>query len=77
MPDGVIVYPMDPEESGEYLSGTVASFVCDEGFELFGESTRMCQNNMTWTDSQPSCLSEWNNLLQNLITNTLVNSLLL
>ena len=55
--DGSISYSMDQDENGKYLSGTVANFSCDEGFELFGESTRMCHN-LTWTNNQPSCQSE-------------------
>ena len=53
--DGSISYSMDPDDNNEYLSGTLATFSCNEGFEIFGESTRMCQHNMTWTKSQPSC----------------------
>ena len=56
--DGSISYSTAPDENNEYLSGTLATFICDEGFEVFGESTRMCQHNMTWTNSQPSCQGE-------------------
>ena len=58
LPDGSILYSTDPNENNEYNLNTTASFTCDEGFELFGEPTRMCQNDMTWTGSQPSCQGE-------------------
>ena len=56
--DGFVYYDYDAEGNGEYLAGTLAYFSCDSGFELFGEAARMCQHNMTWTNSQPNCLSE-------------------
>ena len=35
--------------------GSVASYECDEGFTLVGESTRVCENNTQWSGSVPTC----------------------
>ena len=55
---GSIGYSMPADENNDYLAGTVATFQCEEGFELFGNMTRTCQNNMTWSKSSPSCLGK-------------------
>ena len=42
-----------------YSSGTtfqsVASFDCDTGYTLDGDSTRTCLANASWSNSDPSC----------------------
>ena len=40
--------------------GTVATYSCDTGYTLEGESTRTCQNSAdpTWSGSPPTCNSE-------------------
>ena len=35
--------------------GSVATYSCDEGFELNGVRTRTCQNDGTWSDDAPTC----------------------
>ena len=59
VPDnGGVSYSMEPDENIEYLNGTVASFVCDDGYELFGYQESICQHNMIWSTGSPSCESE-------------------
>ena len=55
--DGMVSYSMLPESNGEYPEGTVATFSCDAGTELFGDTTRTCQSDHTWTNSDPTCQS--------------------
>ena len=55
---GTVGYSDALESNNEYLSGTVATYTCNNGFELFGDVTRTCQNDGTWTGSEPtSCQS--------------------
>lgn len=49
---------MPADKNNDYLAGTVATFQCEEGFEVFGHTMRKCQNNMTWSESSPSCLGK-------------------
>ena len=35
--------------------GSIATYTCDEGFELTGEGNRTCQNDGTWSDDPPTC----------------------
>ena len=35
--------------------GDVITYSCDGGFEINGTSTRTCQNDGTWSDSEPTC----------------------
>ena len=46
---------MSVGDNNEYLSGIVATFTCEEGTELTGDSTRTCQEDHTWTGTNPSC----------------------
>ncbi len=57
-PDGSIEYSLIADENNEYLAGTIATFMCSDGFELFGYMTRACQQNMTWSSDSPSCLGK-------------------
>lgn len=34
---------------------SMVTYSCDEGFELEGEASRMCQANGKWTGSDPMC----------------------
>ena len=36
-------------------SGQIATYSCDPGYNLTGESTRMCQVNRTWSGIAPTC----------------------
>ena len=36
--------------------GSVASYSCDEGFELVGSTTRTCQSDGTWSGNDPQCI---------------------
>lgn len=38
--------------------GGVATFECDEGYEMNGDSTRSCQLNGKWSGKNPECASE-------------------
>jgi len=35
--------------------GQIATYSCDPGYSLIGESTRMCQVNTTWSGIVPTC----------------------
>ncbi len=35
--------------------GSMATYTCDNGFELIGEQSRTCQPNGRWTDKDPIC----------------------
>ena len=38
--------------------GANATYRCDNGYILEGNSQRMCQDNGKWTGREPSCRSE-------------------
>ena len=33
----------------------VATYVCDDAYELVGNMTRICQGNHTWSEDEPVC----------------------
>ena len=35
--------------------GSVATYICDPGYELVGAANRTCQDNGTWSDAAPVC----------------------
>ena len=35
--------------------GSTAVYTCDEGHTLVGASTRMCQSDGVWANSEPTC----------------------
>ena len=51
---------LDLPSNGQVISsGTTfkieAMYVCDEGFQLIGNGTRMCQANGMWSGNEPEC----------------------
>ena len=39
--------------------GGKATYNCDTGYDLIGNTSRMCAANGDWTGSAPTCQSEW------------------
>lgn len=39
----------------DYSYGSTIRYECDEGHELVGETSRTCQENKEWTDTEPLC----------------------
>ena len=44
---------------------STASYSCDTGYELVGNTTRICQANGNWSGDQPSCLGKYLVILLN------------
>ena len=40
-------------------TGQSAKYTCDAGFSIIGSDTRTCQDDGTWSGSQPVCGSEY------------------
>ena len=40
---------------GDAVVGTMATYTCDDGFNLEGKMDRVCQSNGAWSDSPPTC----------------------
>ena len=38
--------------------GSIATYLCDEGFNLIGDMQRMCQSNGEWSGNEPICESQ-------------------
>ena len=53
--------PLSSPDNGEVdtgegtRAGAQATYTCDLGFELFGESQRVCGRDGVWNGSQPEC----------------------
>ena len=49
----------DPENGEVSLTGTIlgseATYSCNRGYVLVGESKRVCQSNGEWSGEAPSC----------------------
>ncbi len=52
--NGTIMY--SPDMTAPYLEGTNASHICNPGFALIGNMTRVCQNDTTFSGEPPMCL---------------------
>ena len=39
--------------------GSIATYSCDPGYTLDGNTSRICQADGQWSGSQPSCNGEW------------------
>ena len=44
-----------PITSGYYSVGTIASFLCDSGYELDGSVSSTCHTSGSWNPSPPTC----------------------
>ena len=44
-----------PDTTPDYSVGTIATYVCDEGFSLVGAMTRVCQSDGTFSGTDPVC----------------------
>ena len=44
--------------SSTTTAGAVASYECVAGYTLEGSSTRTCQNDGSWSGSEPTCISK-------------------
>ena len=47
--------PHAPEYGSVILEGSIATYSCDVGYELIGETTVTCSNG-TWSASPPTCM---------------------
>ena len=48
--DGEVTYSDDSR-----IEGTVATYDCNVGFEISGNTMRTCQENGSWDGSEPTC----------------------
>ena len=37
--------------------GSIAKYICNDGFELVGDPTRVCMSDSTWGGEPPTCQS--------------------
>ena len=44
-----------------FTTGATAIYSCNEGFELVGESTRVCGSDTTWSGEAPACSCKFKN----------------
>ena len=53
--------PLDTIDNGErtadgFSPGSVATYTCNDGYVLVGDSTRICQTTGTWSGEDPHCV---------------------
>lgn len=46
--NGAVSHPSTAE-------GSIAMYICDPGYELVGEETRVCLPNGSWSGEEPAC----------------------
>ena len=51
--NGTITYA--PDTTADYDQGTVAIYICDDGFNLVGDMQRTCQIDGTFSGTDPTC----------------------
>ncbi|KAH6922220.1 hypothetical protein HPB50_010883 [Hyalomma asiaticum] len=54
-PPAVPLYATVSFTNGELSPGTVATYTCDPGYELFGSATRSCSDQGRWVGGLPYC----------------------
>ncbi|XP_040286076.1 fibulin-7-like [Bufo bufo] len=59
-PQPVSCSPLEAPENGrkfgsKYLADHEVHYTCDPGYQLIGTSSRLCQQNGSWTDNAPHC----------------------
>ena len=54
--NGQITYSTDTTSPHDF--GTVATFTCNTGFSLSGDSTRICGSGGVWSGSSPVCIGK-------------------
>ncbi len=40
--------------------GSIATYSCEEGFNVNGQARRICESDGNWSDRAPTCISEFN-----------------
>ena len=51
---------LDINPSTTAQGGFVATYFCDEGYDLVGDNNRVCQADGSWTGSDPDCSRKLN-----------------
>ena len=46
--NGVVVF-------GNQVIGSIARYVCNDGFQLSGDRLRICQSGGVWSGNEPQC----------------------
>ena len=53
--------------------GSSATYTCNTGYQLVGTSSRTCQSDGTWSDSDPTCTRMYTNKINNCYEIVIVN----
>ena len=53
--NGQVSYQYNMVEDGSPDVGSVASFTCNSGYSLHGDSSRTCQTSGSWSQQTPTC----------------------
>ena len=71
---------MDPDNGRvdyETTLGSTATYTCNTGYQLDGDSTRTCQSDETWSGSAPTCTRMYSNALWRELAKKVVNQITL